>query len=176
MGRLPVPRGGFTLSAGVWNPPSIMNETWDVIARGHDVPEALTQPSFPVPAPDQPFQFSKLAENLVGDLRGIGPDDPARSKKRPTRELGALIEELMQKHQIGRSSPEQNVRDRWAEIVGASNAAHSHPARIERNRLLVLVPHSVVRNELFLHREEIVERVRKVPGCETVRSLLLRAG
>ena len=127
--------------------------------------------------PDQPpHQFSKLAEALVGDLRGIAPDDPARARRRPTRPLAELIEDLLQKNQIGRSSPEQAIRDRWPEFVGGANAAYSHPARIERNRLIVLAAHAVVRNELFHHREEIVARIRKLPGCASVRELHIRAG
>lgn len=122
------------------------------------------------------FQFSKLAEELVGDLRGIASDEPKRSRKRPTKALTELIEELLQKNQIGRSSPEQAIRDRWSELVGSANAAYSHAARIERNRLIVLAAHSVVRNELFLHRDEIVARIRKLPGCGDVKALHLRAG
>ena len=126
--------------------------------------------------PDQPHQFSKLAEELVGDFRGIASDEPRRSKKRPTQSLSTVVEQLMVKHQIGRPSAEQAIRDRWPELVGAANAAYSHAARIERNRLVVFAAHSVVRNELFLNRDEIVARIRKLPGCETVKSLLLRAG
>ncbi len=126
--------------------------------------------------PDQPHQFSKLAEELVGDLRGIPADEPKRAKRRPTRPLAELIEDLLQKNQIGRSSPEQNIRDHWVELVGSGNASYSHPARIERNQLIVLAAHSVVRNELFHHRGEIVERIKKLPGCAHVKSLNLRAG
>jgi hypothetical protein len=125
---------------------------------------------------DQPHQFSKLAEELVGDLRGVEFDEPRRSHKRPTKDLSAVVEELMVKHQIGRPSAEQSIRDRWAELVGAANASYSHAARIERGRLIVLAAHSVVRNEIFLHREEIVQRIRKLPGCEGLRSLNIRAG
>ena len=35
---------------------------------------------------------------------------------------------------------------------------------------------SVVRNEIFHHREEIVARIRKLPGCEAIKSLNIRAG
>jgi Dna[CI] antecedent, DciA len=126
--------------------------------------------------PDQPHQFSKLAEELVGDLRGVEFDEPRRSHKRPTKDLAKVVEELMVQHQIGRPSAEQSIRDRWAELVGAANASYSHAARIERGRLIVLAAHSVVRNEIFLHREEIVQRIRKLPGCETLRSLNIRAG
>jgi hypothetical protein len=126
--------------------------------------------------PDQPHQFSRIAEELVGDLRGVAFDDPKRSKKRPTQALSALLEDLLQKNQIGRSSPEQLIREQWVDLVGAANASYSHPARIERNRLIVLAAHSVVRNELFHHREAIVARVRKLQGCAHVKSLNLRAG
>lgn len=127
--------------------------------------------------PDQPHIFSKLAEELVGDLRGgLSPEEPRRSVKRPTQDLAGVIEQLMTKHQIGRPSAEQSIRDHWPAIVGAANATYSHAATIERNRLIVLASHSVVRNELFLHREEIVARIRALPGCDMVKSLNLRAG
>jgi hypothetical protein len=126
--------------------------------------------------PAEPHQFSKLAEELVGDLRGVASNDPPRSKKRATQPIAAVVEQLLVQHQIGRPSPEQAIRDVWPKLVGAANAAYSHPARIERNRLTVLAAHAVVRNELFLHREEIVARIRKLPGCEGVKSLNLRAG
>ena len=125
---------------------------------------------------DQPHQFSRIAEELVGDLRGMSFDEPRRAVKRPTQELASVIDQLMTKHQVGRPSAEQTIRDNWAEIVGAANAAYSHAVTIERNRLVVLASHSVVRNELFHHREQIVARIRKFPGCETIKSLNLRGG
>lgn len=126
--------------------------------------------------PEQPHQFSKLAEELVCDLRGVPSDEPRRAKKRPTQPLAALVEKLLQAHQIGRESPEQIIRDHWVALVGAANASYSHPARLERNMLTVLAAHAVVRNELFHHRAEIVARIRLLPGCDTVKALSLRAG
>lgn len=126
--------------------------------------------------PDAPYSFSKIAEELVGDLRGVPSDEPARSVRRPTQPLATVLEELLQKHQIGRESPEQTIRDNWVTLVGATNAMYSHPARIERSRLTVLAAHAVVRNELFHHRAEIVRRIRELPGCGEVKSLNLRAG
>ena len=43
-------------------------------------------------------------------------------------------------------------------------------------RLTVLAGHAVVRNDLFIHRQLIVERIRKLPGCTHVRELNIRAG
>jgi hypothetical protein len=83
----------------------------------------------------------------------------------------------MVKHRIGRAAPEDAIRERWAEIVGGAMAAYSHPVQIEQNRrLLVHASHAVVRNELFLNRAMIVERIQKLPGCAGVKELWIKAG
>ena len=125
----------------------------------------------------EPAHFSRQAENLIAALRRVPDTTPARMKKRPTQELSGLVEELMVKFQIGRDSPEQLIRDNWPELVGPANAHYSHAAQIDpRGRLTVLAGHAVVRNELFIHRQTIVERIRKLPGCGQVRELNIRAG
>ena len=127
--------------------------------------------------PEDPPKLSRSAEELVGDLRRIPFQEPARMKRRPVKGMAPLIEELLVKYQIGRNSPEQAIRDRWVEIVGVANAAYSHPVRVERGKsLFVLVSHAVVRNELYLYREMILEKIQKLPGCDHVRELNLRAG
>ena len=126
--------------------------------------------------PEELHQFSKLAEELVGELRRVPYEEPRRATKRATQSLAVVVEQLMAKHQIGRASPEHTIRDHWAELVGSANASYSHPAMIERGRLTVLVSHAVVRNELFLHRDDIVQRIRQLSGCGDVRSLNLRSG
>lgn len=126
---------------------------------------------------EPPPIFSKLAEELIGDLRGgLTPDEPRRSVKRATQPITAVLDQLLTKHSIGRSSVEQTIRDHWPQLVGPANASYSHAVSIERNRLLVLVSHAVVRNELFHHRDAIVARIRALPGCAEVKSLNLRSG
>jgi hypothetical protein len=126
--------------------------------------------------PEQPHQFSKLAEELIGDLRQVPVNEPRRQVKRATKPLATLVEDLLQKHQIGRDAPEHTIRHHWPALVGAANAAYSHPVTITRGRLTVLASHSVVRNELFHHREQIAEKIRQLPGCQEVRHLNIRAG
>lgn len=129
-----------------------------------------------MPRPREPHAFSKLAEQLVADLRGVPSNVPARSRSRATQPLGGLMEALRQEYRLGREAPEYTLRERWREIVGAAAAAYSHPVTLERNLVQVLVSHAVVRNELFHHRELIVGRIREVPGCEGVKGINLRMG
>ncbi len=122
----------------------------------------------------EPKEFSRAMENLIADLRQL-PVDRSRSKRRKPTELGAVIDELLVKYRISHDSVEHSIREKWTELVGEANATYSHPLAVERNLLVVLVSHSVVRNELFLHRETIVEKLRKLPGCDHIRGLALRA-
>ena len=125
---------------------------------------------------DEPYAFSKLAQELMSEVRGVPFNEPRRQIKRPTKPILGLIEDILQKHQIGRDAPEHTLRAEWSKLVGAANANYSHPVSIERNRLLVLVSHSVVRNELFHHREAIMEKIHQLPGCADIKSLNLRSG
>jgi hypothetical protein len=126
---------------------------------------------------EEPPQFSRAANDLIAALRRLPNDQPAGMRKRPTKDLAPLIESILLKFQIGRDSPEQAIRDKWPEIVGSANASYSHPARIERDRsLVVLASHSVVRNELFHHRLMILEKIQKIPGCDHIREINIRAG
>lgn len=127
--------------------------------------------------PEEPHQFSHAAEELIAALRRLPDETPGRMRKRPTKALAPFIEDLLVKHQVGRASPEQTIRDHWTEIVGGANAHYSHAAMIDpRGRLAVLASHSVVRNELFHHRKLIVDKIRQLPGCGHVRELNIRAG
>lgn len=128
-------------------------------------------------ADSPPHEFSKLAQELIGDLRGLPFDEPRRLVRRPTRTAGDLIEQLLLKHQIGQDTPEHTIRENWPEVVGPANARYSHPATLDaRGKLLVLTNHAVVRNEIFLHRQIVLERIQKLPGCAHIKGLNLRAG
>ena len=104
------------------------------------------------------------------------PEDSSRSKRRTPTDLTALVDELLIKYRISHDSLEHSIREKWVELVGVANAAYSHPVVVEKGLLVVLVSHAVVRNELFLHRQAILEKLRKVPGCTAITGLALRTG
>ena len=122
----------------------------------------------------EPKEFSREIENLIAGFRAL-PEDEARSRRRPTVELGPLIDELLVKYRISHDSLEHSIREKWPELVGVANATYSHPLVVERNLLVVLVSHAVVRNELFMHREGILAKLRQLPGCSAIKGLALRS-
>ena len=125
--------------------------------------------------PGEPKEFSRAVENLIAGFREV-PEDKSRSKKRKTADLTALIDELLVKYRISHDSLEHSIREKWPELVGVANASYSHPVVVERDLLVVLVSHAVVRNELFQHREAIMAKLKLLPGCSGIKGLALRAG
>ena len=125
--------------------------------------------------PDEPKEFSRAIENLIAGFRDF-PEDKGRSKRRRTADLSSLVDELLVKYRISHDSLEHSIRDKWVELVGAANASYSHPLVVEKNLLVVLVSHAVVRNELFQHKDAIMGKLRKLPGCDGIKGLALRSG
>ena len=123
----------------------------------------------------EPKEFSRAVENLIAGLREL-PEDKSRSKKRRPTELTAVIDELLVKYRISHDSLEHSIREKWSELVGVANASYSHPLTVEKRLLVVLVSHAVVRNELFLHKDSILAKLRKLPGCAEIKGLALRSG
>lgn len=128
------------------------------------------------PGPEGSRPFPRKVENLIAAFRGL-PENRSRARLHEARELAPIIDQLLAKYQIGRSSPEEKLREKWSEIVGAANAAYSHPLQIAKGgKLHILASHGVVRSELQLHTDEILARARALPGCEGIRQLVLRQG
>src|SRR5687768_4447689 len=100
----------------------------------------------------EPKEFSRAIENLIAGFREL-PEDESRSRRRPTVDLSKLVDELLVKYRVSHDSLEHSIRDKWSELVGVANASYSHPLVVEKNLLVVLVSHAVVRNELFQHKE-----------------------
>jgi hypothetical protein len=128
------------------------------------------------PAHPERKPFSRQVENLIANLRGF-PEDTGRSRLRPTRSIDELVEKMLVKHRIGKSSPEETIRDAWAQIVGESNQQFAHPSRIDRERCLVVaVSDAVVRQELQFNKKLLIKRIRSLAGCDGIREIALRSG
>lgn len=125
----------------------------------------------------EPYRFSHLAETMIGDLRGIPFSEPEKMRRRATKNLAPIVEELLVKFHVGQNSPEHSIREKWAEMVGHANASFSHPVSIDpKNCLIVHVSHAIVRGELNLHRIRLLAQVKAITGCSHIRDIRFRAG
>ncbi|HLS27909.1 MAG TPA: DUF721 domain-containing protein [Opitutales bacterium] len=105
------------------------------------------------------------------------PPDRSRSTLRESQPIGELVSEVLEEYRIGLPSIEETITQNWDTIVGAANAGFVDLLKIENGRrVLIAVSNPIVRQELFFHRKLILDRIRELPGCSGIRSILLRAG
>lgn len=124
-----------------------------------------------------PEEFSRLAQELIGDLRGIPFSEPARMRRRPTKDLGPLMEAVLAKHHIGTENLAEDIRAHWAQVVGPANAQFSHPILLDDKQILhVSYSHSMVHSNLKLMKPTILERLRALPRCGSIKDIRLRLG
>lgn len=75
------------------------------------------------------------------------------------------------------STPEQTILAHWEAIIGKGVAQRCAPGRIGRDgTFIILAPNPVIRQELALSKRRILFKIRKLPGCLCVRSILFRGG
>ena len=128
--------------------------------------------------PETRDTFRNVARQLVADLRGVPDRTPARQIKRPTHALGALLDELLVKHHIGRHTPEDTIRENWPALVGPAIAHYSNAGQIDpKGKLTILYNQPVAGNELRFHQAAILAKIQALPGLRNVvKSLAIRAG
>lgn len=128
--------------------------------------------------PEKPDPFRHVARQLIADFRGVPDRTPARQVKRPTQNLANLLDELLVKHHIGRTTPEDAIRENWPSIVGPAIAHYSHAGQIDpKGKLTILYNQPVAGNELRFHQAGILEKIQALPGLRpVVKSLAIRAG
>jgi len=125
----------------------------------------------------QPYEFSRIAQEMIGDLRHVPFNEPQKMRRRPTRDAAALMDELIGKFKIGQTSIEDAIRAAWPGMVGHANAQYSLPANIDaKNNLVVLYSHSMVHSNLSLLRPGLLLKIRELPNCGHIRDIKFRLG
>lgn len=124
---------------------------------------------------NKPYKFSRRAENLIANLRGI-PEDYSPIV-RDTVDMGTVFDKILARYKIGVDSLEDRIREKWTKIVGLENAGHCNPVRIEREKNLVIaVSNPIIRQELQFNQAIILKNLRTIKDGHQIRNLVFRSG
>lgn len=87
--------------------------------------------------------------------------------------LGHLINDLIRSYGLEKKVQEYEVMARWEEIVGEKIARRTQPLRISSGKLFVQTKNAAWRNELFLLKPRIIEKINSSLGRELVKDIIL---
>ncbi len=90
--------------------------------------------------------------------------------------IGEALKEYLARSGMGGLQYASKLASGWTKLVGSGIAAHSRPREIKGGRLTVIVDSSVWMNQLHLLSPDIIEKLNRGLGAETVRELRFRIG
>jgi len=124
---------------------------------------------------EKPYRFSRKTENLIANLRGVPEDHSPITRE--TKDLGSLLDRLLNRYKIGEDSLEDRIRESWTGIVGDANARYCAPARIERERTLVIsVSNPIIRQELQFNQAILLKKLKTLKGGNKLNRVVFIAG
>jgi predicted nucleic acid-binding Zn ribbon protein len=95
-------------------------------------------------------------------------------RKSQTQKLGAAISDYLREMQIDRKLKEVSVVSQWEELMGKMVATRTDQIYI-RNRILYLhVTSSVLKNELLMMRQEIINKLNENAGEKIIEGMVIK--
>jgi len=91
-----------------------------------------------------------------------------------TQSLSEVLKEYVEQNRIDRKLKEMDVVEGWEQLLGKTIAHYTKNIFIRNKVLYVEISSSVVKNELFLMREEICRRINENAGEEIIRRIIFK--
>ena len=95
-------------------------------------------------------------------------------RKREAQTLSEILQESLKNLQIDGKIQETRVLAAWPEVVGPLLASHTLGTNINRKVLYVRLDSPLLRNELQMMRQSLIERLNKASGSDTLKDIVFR--
>jgi len=95
-------------------------------------------------------------------------------RKSNTQTIASVIKDYLKEAQIERKLKEVQVVNSWEELVGKTIARRTNRIYIKNGKLYLHMNSSIVKNELLMHREYIIESINSNAGEEIVKEIVLK--
>lgn len=91
-----------------------------------------------------------------------------------TQSLSEVLKEYIREARLERKLKEVDVVQGWEELLGKTISHYTRNIYIRNKVLYVEISSSVVKNELFMMREEIKRKINEKGGEEIVKTIVFK--
>lgn len=95
-------------------------------------------------------------------------------RRSKTISLAEALNDYIREMKIGGKLSEVGAINSWEEIVGKAISSRTSKIYIKDHVLFVHLKSSVVRNELFMLRESLRQKINEKAGSEVIKDIVLR--
>ncbi len=91
-----------------------------------------------------------------------------------TQPIGEVLKKYVEALKLNRKLKEARAIGMWEEMLGKSIASRTKKIYIRNKILYVFLTSAVVRNELFLIRESIIQKINEQAGETVIEKIVLK--
>ncbi len=91
-----------------------------------------------------------------------------------TQSISDVLKAFVKESNIERKLKETDVIQSWEELLGKTIASYTKYVKLNKKILFVKITSPVVKNELFMMREEICRRLNEKAGEEMVDKIIFK--
>jgi len=95
-------------------------------------------------------------------------------RKSQTQKLSDVISECLRELQIDRKLKEVSIVSQWEELMGRTVAVRTDRIYIRNRILYIHVTSAVLKNELLMMRQQIINKLNENAGEKLVESMVIR--
>jgi predicted nucleic acid-binding Zn ribbon protein len=95
-------------------------------------------------------------------------------RKSNTQKIGDVIKEYLEESGLKRKLNKSRIINHWEELVGKAVAKRTTSVYIKNKTLFVSFNSSVVKNELLMMRQQIIDTLNKYAGETIIENIVIR--
>ena len=89
-------------------------------------------------------------------------------RRRETESIKDLIQEFLKLRKLDKPLFEKKIINAWSKVLGENISEYTTDIIVRNRKLYVTLSSSVLRHDLFLSRDEIMQSLNKYVGCDVI--------
>ncbi|OJV45382.1 MAG: hypothetical protein BGO29_12010 [Bacteroidales bacterium 36-12] len=95
-------------------------------------------------------------------------------RRRETESIKDLIQEFLKLRKLDKPLFEKKIVNAWSKVLGENISEYTTDIIVRNRKLYVTLSSSVLRHDLFLSRDEIMQSLNKYVGCDVIDEVVFR--
>ena len=95
-------------------------------------------------------------------------------ERKKEQKLDSLLDQFVKANKLENGLAEYRVTKAWNSLLGKSVARSTKSIYIKDRKLFVTLHSSVIRNELLMIKEDIINRLNEEAGSEVIADIVFR--
>lgn len=95
-------------------------------------------------------------------------------RRRNTETIGDVIQQFLKQKKLDKPLFEKKIMDAWPEVLGKNIIAYTSDLSVKNKKLYVTITSSVLRHDLFISRDNIVQSLNNHVGSHVIDEIVFR--